>query len=99
MFKKITADQHVESFKSIDIVIDGNAFSVPADVTVAAAVLMATNTLSYRQHLAGEPRAPYCMMGVCHECLIEIDGVENQQGCLVNVKPGMHIQRQGQHHE
>jgi len=96
MFKKITTAQAVEH---VDIEIDGHVFSVPTDVTVAAAVLMATNTLNYRQHLASEPRAPYCMMGVCHECLIKIDGVENQQGCLVNVKPGMRIQRQEQSHE
>jgi hypothetical protein len=96
MFKKITTAQNVDN---IDIEIEGETYSVPADITVAAAVLMATGSVNYRKHLADEPRAPYCMMGVCHECLIQIDDVENQQGCLVNVLPGMRIQRQGQSHE
>ena len=33
-------------------------------------------------------------MGICFECLIEIDGVANQQGCLRTVEPGMRIRRQ-----
>ncbi len=34
------------------------------------------------------------MMGVCFECLVEIDGVPNRQGCLRNVTEGMRIRRQ-----
>ena len=44
--------------------------------------------------VSNAPRAPYCMMGVCFECLIEIDGVPNQQGCLIPVVEGMRIDRQ-----
>jgi hypothetical protein len=44
--------------------------------------------------VTGAPRAPYCMMGVCFECLLEIDGEPNQQGCLVTVRAGMRIERQ-----
>jgi predicted molibdopterin-dependent oxidoreductase YjgC len=33
-------------------------------------------------------------MGVCFECLVEIDGVPNQQGCLAQVREGMRIERQ-----
>ena len=44
--------------------------------------------------LSGEGRAPYCMMGVCFECLMEINGEPNQQGCLVTVTEGMLIDRQ-----
>jgi predicted molibdopterin-dependent oxidoreductase YjgC len=34
------------------------------------------------------------MMGVCFECLMEIDGVANRQACLVPVTEGMQIRRQ-----
>ena len=33
-------------------------------------------------------------MGVCFECLVEIDGVPNQQACLVPVSEGMSVRRQ-----
>jgi hypothetical protein len=39
-------------------------------------------------------RAPYCMMGICFDCLAEIDGVPNRQSCMVAARPGMLIRRQ-----
>ena len=33
-------------------------------------------------------------MGVCFECLLEIDGQPNQQSCLIPVKEGMRVRRQ-----
>jgi predicted molibdopterin-dependent oxidoreductase YjgC len=33
-------------------------------------------------------------MGVCHECLVEIDGKPNQQACLTTVRDGMRIKKQ-----
>jgi NADH dehydrogenase/NADH:ubiquinone oxidoreductase subunit G len=34
------------------------------------------------------------MMGVCFDCLVEIDGVPNQQACLTAVREGMVIRWQ-----
>jgi hypothetical protein len=34
------------------------------------------------------------MMGVCFDCLAEIDGVPNRQSCMVTAQPGMRIRRQ-----
>ena len=47
-----------------------------------------------RTPISGAPRAPYCMMGVCFECLVTIDGVGNRQGCLVAVREGMRVELQ-----
>jgi predicted molibdopterin-dependent oxidoreductase YjgC len=33
------------------------------------------------------------MMGVCFECLIEIDGTAERQACMVTVVDGMSIRR------
>ena len=44
--------------------------------------------------MRGSERAPYCMMGVCFDCLAEIDGIPNRQSCMVAARPGMHIRRQ-----
>ena len=37
------------------------------------------------------PRGPFCMMGVCFDCLVEIDGVPNVQGCMTPVREGMQV--------
>jgi hypothetical protein len=34
------------------------------------------------------------MMGVCFECLVEVDGVPSRQSCLVAVREGMKVCRQ-----
>ena len=44
--------------------------------------------------VSGAPRGPYCLMGICFDCLAEIDGIPNRQACMVTVVPGMTIRRQ-----
>jgi sarcosine oxidase subunit alpha len=44
--------------------------------------------------VSGAPRAPYCLMGICFDCLVTIDGIGNRQGCLVPVRAGMEIETQ-----
>jgi predicted molibdopterin-dependent oxidoreductase YjgC len=65
----------------------------PGD-SVAAALLAAGETVLRATPISQAPRAPYCMMGVCFECLMEIDGVGNRQACLTPVSEGMQVRRQ-----
>ncbi len=60
-----------------------------------AAALLAAGVVALRETpVSGAPRAPYCMMGVCFDCLVEIDGVGNRQACLTPARDGMVITRQ-----
>lgn len=77
--------------KTVTIDIDGAWHEVPAHVNVAAAMLSIGVAVARTSSVSGTPRGPFCMMGVCFECLVEIDGVPNQQGCCVQVRDGMHI--------
>ncbi len=78
----------------IGVTIDGEAVRVPRGSSAAAAMLMHTDGPTRTTPVSGEGRAPYCMMGVCFECLMVIDGEPNQQGCLVLAQEGMRIERQ-----
>jgi len=50
---------------------------------------------AFRHNAAGgEPRAPYCMMGICFDCLVSIDGTANRQSCQIEVAEGMAVQSQ-----
>ena len=62
--------------------------------SVAAALLIAGVKYFRNAQVSGKPRMPYCWMGVCYECLLEIDGEQNQHSCLITVKDGMHVRRQ-----
>ena len=78
----------------INIDIEGEAVRVPVGETVAAAMLASGLRSCRTTPLSGEPRAPFCMMGVCSECLMEIDGIPNRQACQVQVREGMRIRCQ-----
>lgn len=81
--------------QTVTIEFEGNRLQVPAGITVAAAVLgHANKNYIRRSPMDGEKRAPFCFMGVCHECLMEIDGIPNRQACIIAVEDGMKINRQ-----
>ena len=91
MFKRL---QPESDYASVAIFIDGKPFLARDSDTVAAAMLAAGFDHCRTTPVSGAPRAPYCMMGVCFDCLVSIDGVGNRQACLVRVCEGMRIEMQ-----
>jgi len=90
MFRRLsetTGDQ-------VTVLIEGREVRVPAGATVAAAVLVSNLGHTRTSPISGAPRGPLCMMGLCFECLMEIDGVPNRQACQVRATEGMRIRRQ-----
>ena len=59
--------------------------------SIAAALLAAGLTQFRRPPVSGSPRAPYCMIGNCYECLVEIEGQGSVQACLVEAVEGMRV--------
>ena len=80
--------------KLVAITVDGEKVEARAGESVAAAVLAHADGATRTPPVSGAPRAPYCMMGVCFECLMEIDGQPNRQACMVRVRDGMTVKRQ-----
>ncbi len=78
----------------VNIIFEGKQFNVPATDTVIAAVMATGSNFNRTSSISGKHRAAYCQMGICHECLMEIDGVPNQQACKIQVREGMIIKRQ-----
>lgn len=76
------------------ISVDGARVTAQAGDTVAAALLAAGLTPTRTTPVSGAPRAPYCMMGVCFECLVTVDDIGNRQGCLIPVREGMRVETQ-----
>jgi sarcosine oxidase subunit alpha len=62
--------------------------------TVAQALVAANLRTCRMTPVTGSPRAPFCLMGVCFDCLVTIDGRQNQQACLVPVAQGMQVEMQ-----
>ena len=79
---------------SITVYVEGEPVRVQPHESAAAAALRAGLWFTRTSPVNGEKRAPYCMMGVCFECLMVIDGEPSRQACMVEVRPGMCIERQ-----
>lgn len=79
--------------KRVRFFFEGEPLEAPEGTTVAAAVLAHGDGATRITH-KGDGRAPYCHIGVCFECLMEIDGRPNQQSCLIPVREGMRVLRQ-----
>jgi len=90
MFQRLPDD----SFCAVTLTVDGRTVTAGAADSVAAALIAAGIEPFRTTPVSGGPRAPYCMMGVCFDCLAEIDGVANQQACMIAARPGMRIRRQ-----
>jgi predicted molibdopterin-dependent oxidoreductase YjgC len=93
VFRRLPSPENEAGPATVTVTVDGEPLSVPATLTAAAAVLL-RGGIARTTPVSGSPRAPYCMMGVCFDCLVEIDGVPNRQGCLVTVAEGMRIRPQ-----
>jgi predicted molibdopterin-dependent oxidoreductase YjgC len=79
---------------AVTLTYDGRLIAARAGDSVAAA-LLANRVLACRETpVSGAPRAPFCLMGVCFDCLVVIDGVAGRQACMVPVREGMRVERQ-----
>jgi predicted molibdopterin-dependent oxidoreductase YjgC len=90
MFQRLTREREL----SLTIFIDGSATPARHGDTVAAAMLGSGYVACRTTAVSGAPRGPYCLMGICFDCLVTIDGSANRQSCMTSVRDGMRIQTQ-----
>src|SRR5699024_6405400 len=75
MFKQII-DKDTET---LTIYVDGAPVQAIAGETVAGVVLRLSSPVIRKTPVKGQMRAPYCLMGVCFECLAIVDGEASSQ--------------------
>jgi predicted molibdopterin-dependent oxidoreductase YjgC len=80
--------------RTVTIDFEDTKVSARAGDSVAAALLAAGVVATRTTPVSNAPRGPYCMMGVCFECLMVIDGIASRQACLTPVREGMRVERQ-----
>ena len=79
---------------SVTIYVEDVPVQTVEGATVAAAMAEAGLDAARGTAKRHEERGPFCHMGVCFECLWEIDGVPTTQACLTTVREGMRVKRQ-----
>ncbi|MEU5884382.1 (2Fe-2S)-binding protein [Spirillospora sp. NPDC047279] len=77
---------------TVRITVDGEPVEAPAGSSLTAA-FVGTRRWRLRDHpISGEPRGPFCGMGVCFECEVTVDGRPGVRACLERVAPGMTVE-------
>jgi len=84
----------LEDGPRVPVSFDGEPLELPEGANLAAALLTAGVRSFRRTPVSGAPRGPFCMMGACFDCLVEIDGVQ-RQACMVEVSRGLEVSRAG----
>ena len=74
----------------IAIELDGTQHTVPAGLTVVAALSLLAEGIT-RRSVQGAPRAAYCGMGVCQECRVLVNG-QRRLACQTLCAAGMVVQ-------
>lgn len=90
MFRKL----HDPGAAAVTVYVDGAPVSAETSESVAAVLLRQEEIWSRTTPVTESKRAPYCLMGVCFDCLAEVDGAASVQTCLTPVRDGMRIARQ-----
>ncbi len=89
MFRRLESDA-----PTLRLTFEGRAITARAGDSLAAALLAAGETALRETPVSGTPRGPWCLMGVCFDCLVEVDGIPNRQACMIEAAEGMAVRRQ-----
>ena len=85
---------HGSAEQVVRLTIDGVAVEAIAGETIAR-LLFRRGYKAFRRTLSGVPRGPYCGMGTCFECRVEVSraggAAISQRSCAAEVEDGMHI--------
>lgn len=65
---------------TVRITVDGEAMTGVTGQSIAG-VMMANDTLELRRTVSDCPRGMFCGIGVCFDCLVEVDGLGDVRAC------------------
>lgn len=79
--------------RAVTLRIDGTEVPARSTDTIASAMLAAGLRVC-RRTIAGDGRGVFCGMGICRECLVNVDGVDGLRACMTPVRDGMVVTQQ-----
>ena len=88
MFRKIKSDD----IKTVIFFFNKKKIYAFEGETIASALLR-SGVKSFRVDNKNKFRGPYCMLGSCFECLVNIDDSESQQACQILVRRNLKVKQ------
>ncbi len=75
----------------LTLFIDGERLEMRPGSLLTAALAKSGNPAA-RRSVGGEARTPFCGMGICQECRVQVDGVR-RLACQTPCQDGMQVER------
>ncbi|TDP91039.1 (2Fe-2S)-binding protein [Labedaea rhizosphaerae] len=73
---------------------DGKAIPAEPGQSIGAALIAAGHRSWRRTRIDAAPRGIFCGIGICHDCLVTVDGAANRRACLVEAAEDMRVTTQ-----
>ncbi len=89
MSARLGAGAGFERGREIGVTVDGEP-TVAYEGEVVATALFASGERRWKRSPAGDARGLYCGIGLCFECLVDVDG-SRERACLTPLRDGMVI--------
>lgn len=84
----------LEPASAVRFRFDGHALEAAPGETISAALYASGRQVLRTTSRRAEPRGLFCNMGVCFDCLVEVDGQPNVRACQTVVRAGMQVRTQ-----
>jgi len=88
--RRFTEPGIIRTGKTLSINFNGRPIEAVDGETIAAALTAAGHN-TQRKSASGASRGLFCGIGVCQECLVEVDGKTSQRACMTPVSDGMEV--------
>ena len=86
-----TSDHAPSPTEHVSMFVDGNIVHARRGQTIAVALLLAGQRTLRHTRNGGLPRGLYCGMGVCYDCIVQVDGVI-ERSCMRQVEQGIRVE-------
>ena len=87
-------DRNLVRGKPLEIFYNGEPVQAYEGETIASALIAAGHWVFQKTRKKNEPRGVYCNIGVCHSCLVVVNGERNVRACQTIVSPGLRVEMQ-----
>jgi len=79
----------------VTIMVNGQPVQAYEGETLHAVLIILGIWALKASRINHDPRGVLCGMGVCHECLVTINGKSGQRSCMTLVEDGMEVRTYG----
>lgn len=86
--------QDMERGAPVQLTFNGQPLLAYEGETIAAAIMAGGERRLRTTERRGQPRGLFCNMGICFDCLVQVDGRPNRRACQTVVADGMNVASQ-----